>query len=286
MGYSPLITAALDHDGYSRGASDYSATDLIAPPQVTRLKRQHADQIVRKRSSNIIALLGTAMHAYLEKFEEPGTIKEERLFAEVNGYALSGQIDVQKSSDGVAVRITDHKVTTCYKVMKDSFPDWEQQLNIYAWLARMNGIEVEALEIHAILRDWRDNMTNQDGQPDEPELTIELPLWSYAEQDLFVRDRLNDLISGEMGEVRDCTDEERWFRPPVYAVWKSGGKRPSKLFDSPAAAQEYVDHMGKLYSIEERPAQYIRCERFCEAAPFCPQWQRVLQERQSGGHAD
>jgi hypothetical protein len=72
------------------------------------------------------------MHYILEQGKVPGHIVEERLFAELDGWSVSGAIDLQIESDK-GIEINDYKNVGSWAVMNEK-KEWEEQLNCYAWL--------------------------------------------------------------------------------------------------------------------------------------------------------
>ena len=86
-------------------------------------------------------------------------------------------------------------------------------------------------------------------------------------------------ISAEFGEMPPCTEEERWMKPPVYAVHKKGGKRALKggLFSSKEEAQIFAGESEDRVLIE-RPKTYTRCENnYCRVADFCNQFNKEVE---------
>lgn len=111
-------------------------------------------------------MFGTSVHAILERSEDTVYSETEaRLYANVNGWNLSGAIDRQEinKEDG-SVNLIDYKVTSVWSVIFGKI-EWERQLNCYAYLCEQNYHEVftpfskekkqvNKLNICAILRDW------------------------------------------------------------------------------------------------------------------------------------
>ena len=77
-------------------------------------------------------------------------------------------------------------------------------------------------------------------------------------------------------------DEERWATDPKFALMAKGRKSAVKLFDSEAAAKLVMEGLdakkGKIHSIVKRPGEQKRCGRWCDAAPFCEQYQKILKQ--------
>lgn len=260
------IVAAVQNDSYDAKHSDITATGLIDAPQRRSLIWKHKDKIQEDVSDRIWALLGQAVHHILERSESTARV-EERLFAEVEGWTISGQFDRLLVGDQT---LQDYKVTTVHKAQGDG-ADWERQLNILRWLCHHNGIEVEKLQVVAILRDWSKSRATDDGTyPITNVVTITLPVWPLEVTGNYIRERVQMHQLARAGENVPCTDEERWKKPDKYVVTKPGAARARKVCDSMEAAQaEVKDHE----VIEVRKGAYLRCESYCEAAPFCRQWQ-------------
>ena len=129
------VVKALSSDDYSSGAVNSSVTTLIDSPQIKILSRKHQDDISYDVSERLWSVLGTAVHNMFEDHASGDYLSEERLFTEVNGWKVSGAIDIQKAEKDGSVTILDYKCTSVWSVIfgKDS---WQQQLNFYAYLVR------------------------------------------------------------------------------------------------------------------------------------------------------
>ena len=126
------LVEAVKIDGYSRGQSDYSVTEIMSPPRIQRLRQAHYHEMEQDVTDKLWAVMGTAIHKIMEDTNVKGHVKEERIFAEIDGVVLSGAIDLQTGNDN-GVDITDYKFTSAWALRQDKI-DWVQQLNIYAWL--------------------------------------------------------------------------------------------------------------------------------------------------------
>ena len=290
-----LVNAAL-RDTYSRGAAHISVTGLIDAPQVRLLKHKHGREISRDVSEMIWAIMGKAVHAVLELGADAEHIAEERLFLEVDGWVVSGQIDLQRLKSG-AVKATDYKLTSAFNAMNEKI-EWERQLNCYAYLLyRVLGYKVEGLEVVALIRDWsRRNADRDPSYPQAPAWPIPIKLWAIEEQEAYVRERVrlhqDSEMAADMGDdLAPCSDEERWYRPEVrcteYAVIKEGAKRPLRVVDTLEEATKLASELKagvKDRSHVKWPERHTRCERYCDAAPWCKQWARIASKR-PGNHA-
>lgn len=264
------FVSAVTNDPYDAGHSDISATSLIDAPQRRALLRAHRSELVEDVSDRIWALLGSAVHHILERAEDEHAVVEERLFANVDGWVVSGQFDRYLPASGT---IQDWKVTTVYKTQGDH-ADWERQLNVLAWLARQNGMAVEKLQICAIMRDWAKSRALNDGTYPAANVTvIDVPLWPDAIAEEYIRERVQLHQEARDGSPEPCTNEERWYTGDSWAVTKPNAKRAYRVYKN---RQEAEDNKPDDMIVEHRPGEYKRCAQYCEAAAFCAQWQAHL----------
>lgn len=280
-GLPASIVNAVRNDPYSSGGADISVTKLIQPPQLVSLARKHADEIVIDASESIFSLFGQAVHHILDRADDAGAIHERRLFTKENGWTISGAFDRY-----VPKKIQDYKVCSVYGVRDGGKEEWEWQQNLLACLARRNGMDVDELEIVAILRDWRRAEMERGGADDYPRYQVQivkLPVWPAEKAEQFLMDRVYLHQMAQLrGEVPPCTDEERWFTGEQYAVMKKGGKRAVKLHPTREDAEAHANNaIAKAerekskdkFHVEHRPGKYNRCQTYCSVADFCPQWQ-------------
>lgn len=262
-GLPEALVKAVQNDPYNAGASDISVTKLIDSPQRRQLLMQHVASIEEDVSERIWSLLGQAVHHILER-AGTDTMVEERLYAEVEGWTLSGQFDRLHLASKT---LSDYKVTTTYKAKGDD--NWTRQLNVLRWLAFQNGLIVDHLEIVAIFRDFRKSEIDRNPEyPQQAVKVIPVPVWPLDETAEYIHQRikLHQLAQVGMAEVW-CTDEERWYTGDKWALMKPGSKRALRVLDEKPA--EVPDGL----VLEHRPGIYRRCEQYCEVAKWCPQWQ-------------
>lgn len=284
---STLVPAVTD-DEYDKGDSVLSVTQLIAPPRIVLLQDLNADNLSIDVIDRVPALLGTAVHKIIEKGSKnlPNHIVEERMFLEVQGWKISGAVDLQIDNGDGTWEINDYKVTSVYSVLNEK-PEWEQQLNCYAYLAReAHGREVKSLKIVAILRDWQRkqaevNMNYPAGQV----CVVDIPVWEPELQKKFVESRV--ILHQEAKKLVDkklplpyCTNDERWLRGETWALMKEGRKSAIKLYEQEADAETAAIAAGKGHRVEHRPGSAIRCEgNYCLVSQWCKQWQDELGNR-------
>tara|TARA_R110000796_G_scaffold90631_4_gene194545 strand:+ start:849 stop:1715 length:867 start_codon:yes stop_codon:yes gene_type:complete len=274
-----IIVNALMHDEYTSGGADYSMTTLLKAPQQIILERENKNALTQDVSDLIFSRTGTWNHEGLEKGNKDNKdiICEKRHTIIVNGKNISGATDVYHT---INHEVIDYK-TTSYYAVKDALnggkikPDWEKQLNGYAYMWRANGFTVRGLKIIAILRDWSRATSMRDSNyPRTPIVSLNVPLWKEDEQHDFIVERVgvHELAKNEYemtGELPQCTDEERWKIPDKWALMNKGKKRALKLYTSEEDAKE---NMGENNHIEFREGKANKCESYCPANQFCSQF--------------
>jgi len=276
-----VVVKALTVDTYSRGNSDISITTLIDSPRIGILQKEHDGEIEQDAVDFLWSRFGTSVHNMFEDAAEGDDtcISEERLFNDVQGWTVSGAIDLQHvEPDGVIV--SDYKVTSVWSVIYDKV-EWHRQLNCYAWLVRhVKQLPVKQLRIIAILRDWQRRKAEEGGNyPESPIMIVNIPLWSDDEQDKYVDTRVRMHQSAHGGwafdnELPYCSESERWVKPTTYAVKKKGRVRAIKIHDTAEDAIRHSEQLGEGHSVEERKGSATRCEQnWCRVAEWCDQYQ-------------
>jgi hypothetical protein len=117
--------------------------------------------------------------------------------------------------------------------------EWEQQLNIYAWLVEgVKGKIVDSVGIVAIIRDWsrREAAKNPD-YPQAPVKDIPIKLWSYEDRQDFISSRISRHSECEFAMETDedlplCTPDEMWEKPTTWALKKKGGVRAIRVYET------------------------------------------------------
>ena len=273
-------------DKYSKGDSDISVTQLIDSPRILLMRERHKEELTTDAMDMVWALFGTAVHAVLEGAVGENVVKEKRLYRDVDGWVLSGQVDQYEIKDN-ALRITDYKVTSVWSVIFNK-QEWVNQLNVYAYLLEMEEqIPVNSIQICAILRDWnRREASLRPDYPQTPIAIVNIPLWSLEERTAYVEDRIalhqnaRQLFDLNDGMVL-CTKDEMWSKPDVYAVKKPSNKKAKKRFEDRENAQQFLDNLkdGHLYEIEFRAGESARCKNnYCGVADFCNQYKETINE--------
>ena len=269
------IVALVSRNYYSKGASQYSVTELMSPPKIRRLREQYDSEMEIDVTKMIASQLGTFMHGKLEAKEVEGYTNEERIFTEVDGVVISGAIDLQQQVEGGVV-IIDYKFVKAWSV-KQGKDDWTTQLNIYKWLVEsVKRVPVKGLQICAIIKDYSAHDTSE-GYPEAEAVMIDIPMWDSVTTEAYVRKRLemhrNAKVNHEFGEeLQACTDEERWMSETVFAVKREGRKSAIRLFKTIEEATELAEKE-KGY-VETRQGEPKRCTGdFCGVSKWCKQYQ-------------
>ena len=269
------IVALVSRNYYSKGASQYSVTELMSPPKIRRLREQYDADMEIDVTKMIASQLGTFMHGKLEAKEVEGYTNEERIFTEVDGVVISGAIDLQQQVEGGVV-IIDYKFVKAWSV-KQGKDDWTTQLNIYKWLVEsVKRVPVKGLQICAIIKDYSAHDTSE-GYPEAEAVMIDIPMWDSVTTEAYVRKRLemhrNAKVNHEFGEeLQACTDEERWMSETVFAVKREGRKSAIRLFKTIEEATELAEKE-KGY-VETRQGEPKRCTGdFCGVSKWCKQYQ-------------
>lgn len=222
-----------------------SATQLVAPPQQIVLAQRYKPKKDPVKCLKLVA--GTAFHALVERVlvnhpmevgEKTGLIidSERRMFAETPSGKVGGSVDLMyRAHDSNHWSVRDFKTTSAVTVARMSrIEEWTEQLNIYAWLARCNGMEVADLGIIAALLDWSTTNLRKDRSGTYPQtdiVEIDVPLWTQKKATTFVNRKAKTLADSLKKEDKDL--------PRCKDVW--GGRR---------------------------------CESYCDSAPWCCQYKK------------
>lgn len=272
---------------YSRGKAQISVTEILNSPRIVQLRQKHMEEITEDAADMVWSLFGSAVHNILQHGKGDNHIVEERLHIDFNGWHISGALDLQEvTPNGIGIR--DYKVTSAWAVQQDK-KEWVEQLNLYAWLVeKVKFTKVTDLQIIGIVRDWsRRDAGVKEGYPQAPIVTLNIPLWPMEEREKFVEERLNKhneavFAMGMGDDVEECTPEEMWEKPTVYAVRKIGGVRAKSLHGVKEKAEEELEKLNAKkadYEIDVREGGRTRCEGFCQVAPFCDQYKQYLANK-------
>jgi hypothetical protein len=274
---------------YSKGKAHLSVTQLINSPKIVGLTKKFDDMIEQDASDMVWSIFGSAVHNILEHGKDSNHIVEERIHASIDGWNLSGAIDLQITNEN-GVSIKDYKTTSVWSVMNEKI-EWEYQLNIYAWLVeRVKQVPVTDLGIVAILRDWKAReVDTKEGYPESPVKELPITLWTMQEREEFISARLSLHSAFEFAleadqDLPECTPEEMWEKPAVWAVMKDGNIRAKyvmpSLHEAELAMKQLQEEKPKdKYLIVERKGERTRCQTYCPVNTWCNQYQTYLKEQ-------
>ena len=294
FGLPETIMTVIRTPTYSKGKANMSVTELLNSPRIVQLKRKHWDELTEDASSMVWSIFGTAIHNILEHGKGDTHIVEERIHVELDGMHISGAIDLQELIEE-GIILSDYKTTSAWAVMNEK-QDWHNQLNSYAYLVeKAKKIPVVKLQIVAIVRDWsRRDAATREGYPKAPIVVIDIPLWPFAHREAYVRDRIS--LHGDAlfemetdGEMPECTPEECWEKPTVYALKKDGNVRAKSVHETREAADTALTaatekaKKGEKFLIEVREGDRTRCSGFCQVAPHCEQYKKYLSTKPTQG---
>ena len=262
------LVRAINNDSYDFVPDEkrISVTQLIDSPLIRKLKLKHSHEIEEDVMDNVWRLFGSAVHSVIERVDQKGSLKEERLEQEIEGITISGQADLYHEKV-----IEDYKVTSAWSLCynPEGKEEWLRQLNVYAWLFRKAGHEVKKLRIVAILRDWDKRKALPDSNyPMTPIVVVNVHLWPEAMQLAYIKDRIAIHQTDHI-----CTEKERWTTETTWAVKKTGVQKAKKACQSEEEAIKWMGDQKGLY-IEERKGSDRRCEDYCSVNKWCPEYNK------------
>jgi hypothetical protein len=282
------VAKVLSKDRYDKGTehSDYSVTTLKTPPRIVQLQRRHKEELTEDVIDNLWSMFGSMAHTMLEEHGSDDAVTEKRFYLTILDRIISGQVDHYK--DGV---ITDYKVTSAWTLVYGTrVKEWEEQLNMYAYLCTKSGLPVERIRIVTILRDWDKNkaLQNQD-YPQTPIKIIPITLWSKVIQKEYIEEQVELQIEAESKsdeDLRCCEAVEMWERPSTFAVMKEGRKTAVRVFDTKDGALTFISETyptlkeAEHIDLVTRLGKRARCEEYCNVSSFCSQYQEYLKSKE------
>ena len=283
------IVNAIENDTYDGPRLDsdkLSVTTLIAPPRIHFLKKRHWEGLTEDASARLWSLLGSSVHAVLERAEAKNNITEERLEKVIDGVTVTGKMDVMDE-----VEISDYKITSVWQYVHapTGKPEHIAQLNILRWLASDIFPKVSKLTNNLILRDWSAGKARS--TPDFPRIpfvSIPVPVWGDGQTIDYIRGRVAlFMAAADLPDTQlpECTEDEMWSKPTVYAIVKDGGKRaiPGGLCATQAEADA---KMGPKMHVEVRVGGRVRCAEYCVVSHLCSQYQAWLKANPTAAEAE
>ncbi len=251
-------------------------TSLIDSPYIRAMVLENWDSLEDDLESRVWSIFGTAVHNLIEKFALPDEGMHEHWTSSViDRQVIAGTLD--QFSKGI---IRDWKTTSVWSVIYGN-PRWELQLNVYAYLMRLNGHQVDGLEIVAFLKDWSRSKARLDpAYPQSPVVTVAIDLWPLEKQAEYIRERIK---LHRQGKDYICTPEDRWQKPTTYAVIKIGNKRATKVCDSMDQAEEFRLNQkdADKFDIVTREGVDSRCAEYCQVRAICTQKKQIQEDSEN-----
>lgn len=273
---------------YHNGGATYSVTDLMRPPKIFQLTQRHRDELPEPLVKDQIASVqGSAVHSYMDfqlrranSMLQRGYILERRLWDKILGRKISGKFDIWH--DNV---LYDLKTTKTWKYIFGDYKDYVVQLNLYAYLAELDGLEVDSLAIIMWFMNWEENRVDTKGYPKEPIVQVPIELWSFQYREEFIHGLIqlhkdNEDVPDE--ELTPCTEADMWVKQTRYAIMEPGKKRATRVLDTEDEVENYVkwrNENGKAlteYTVDVRAGERTRCERFCHVNKWCDQYKEYM----------
>ena len=256
----------------------YGLTTLLRPAHMVALEIKHWDELEADAMDHVWRLFGSAIHQMIAVDDEKTILREHLLETIVDGVTVRTAVD-RLWRDGPRNVLTEFKTTSVWSVVFGK-PEWEQQLNLQGAVLMANGRRADKMEVVALLRDFSARDAKYDSQkPQTPVVRVEVETWAPERADKFLRDRVAAHKSARNGSIGECSDEERWAKPDTYAVMKPGRKSALRVLPSHAEAATWgnLNALGQ-FTIEHRPGENTRCERYCPVSLFCDQFKQLKQE--------
>lgn len=285
----------LNKNAEDRSSFDYSATSLIRTPREVILTKRHRNEIVPDAHRLWYTFTGTAFHEQLEKGlkDNPRYVLEHRFVVtdeiEIGGNKYTVTVGFKPDNyDKETCTLYDYKETTTYIHGLEAKKEWEQQLNLYARILELHGFPVKAIKALVIYRDWRKasgQYKTEEEYPQSPVAEFDVPLWTKQQQDDYYRWRLQEMIKytdTPDDELPECSSEDTWEKPSVFAIYKPGATKSRRNVYSIEDADAYI-RQNKLidHRVEHRPGRRTKCEQYCDAAPFCNQFQNWKKQQEN-----
>ena len=280
-----------------------SATSILKPLRAIVLGLQHQGSSDTDISDLVASRMGTALHDSIETaWTNPEKLKEaltslsypkkvvenirvnptelndgdipiyleRRSEKELNGIIISGKFDFV--SDGM---VQDFKSTGSWSYIKQTNTDkYILQGSIYRWL-NQDIITNDLMKIHFIFTDWSAaNARKSKDYPPSRLLSQTLNLMSVDATERYLRDKIAEihrLVPLGQDSLPECTAEDLWQDPPVYAYYKKiGGTKSTKNFTTYHEAHARLLADGSTGEIVTRPSMAKACS-YCNAKLVCNQ---------------
>lgn len=246
--------------------ADFSVTQLLKGVCEIVLEKMNNDNLEIDCSESVFAIFGSAVHKILENEDVEGVEKEVYMtFTTSNGAVISGVAD---EIDNNKKTVNDYKTCAVWKIKFKDYDDWRKQLKSYCFLNyKRTGKMFLKGTIIALIKDWSPTDRDRDNEyPRTPIVKIE---FDFTEDEILDVEQLwtektNEVnyILNYQSKLYECSEKEKWTKPPKFAVMKKGRKTAIKLFDSEDEAEELAS-TDKDYFVEHRKGEDTKCIKYC-----------------------
>jgi hypothetical protein len=263
-----LVNAASPEEGHTYDKDRYSITDLIGSPWQRHLKMKHSGEVEVDVEDMTWLLMGKAFHLLMEKHSPKDAVAEHKIVINYKDVTLVGIPDLYHNGT-----LYDFKVTSVYSFLLGEKIEWEQQLNCYVWMLKSIGIDINKVQIIAVLKDYMVRKAAEEGYPNKPLIAVDIPLWSLEDTETYINKRIE-----AHKLLEPCSPEERWNKPTTYAVKMKNVKTAKRVLQThDEAAQWMANNVKDIKNayIEERQGEDSKCLRYCNYSKWC-QYNRYL----------
>ncbi len=286
----PIITDILkwyNKNRYTRIGSDISVTELMDAPQIVHLSERHRPKLTVTELDDIIpALIGTGLHNVLQSYLRTESnvsgkwLIERKMVSVVDGIRVAGKFDALRDLK----HMYDIKTAAVWKYILGGTSDYEKQLNMYDFMIRQDGFNIETLMIFMVFKDWQGGRIWEKGYPQNRYVIIPIKKWSNQEQEKYITNRVAGWLRAKVmpdNKLPECTLSERWAEKEVFKLYRTTtAKRATKVFDTSTGAKSYQDVCStddskawiKSYIKPFNSKPWKRCESWCSVKDYCHQY--------------
>jgi len=276
----------------------YGVTALCDAPLPRILRMLYSDQIEVDASEGMYAMLGQAVHKYIDDNAKEGSSTEHKM-------------EIPFGDEATIVGITDHyvddtiidwKVSGVFTYILglnepgNAKKEWIDQLNVYAWLHSQEGREVKALANYIILRDWVKSKSYEDNYPPIPFVRVNIPLRDMNHTEAFIEERVRRHAFAEhcaldleqVDLVPCCLPSERWEKAGKWKVIHPDLKKSMRNLDTEkdalawllAKTEEELKKGKKGRNMKKAevtlfPGENTRCLHYCDVSGVCPYYDEL-----------
>jgi len=269
-------------NSHPRKDKTISVTRLVGSPRILQLTYRHWDCLEQDVVDILKPMIGTAWHAHMAKFAGKEMIIETFLSAKIEDWTLNGRFDLYNPKTKT---LTDYKTSSVFGYLLGEKAEYTAQLNCYRYLLEKNNYPVKHLELAYTFTDWQWRKNVSEDYPDAPAKVVPVEMWSMEAAEVYINERIFLHMRAEGlndDSLPECTDEEMWSKPDTWAVKKPGRKTALRVLHSEEEAREWIGDQKGL-TVEHRPGERTRCERFCVLSKCgkCSQHNEYLEKNDS-----